>query len=1049
MPGMWRLFAVCLVGSTASAQGVDQLHGAREARPAVVNPVARWAGQEWVSLDGEWEIAMDPGLAGIADGWADPANALPEATTATVPGCWAADGLGGEGPSLLTTPEQLPTRLRGSYVGPAWYRKSVRVPAGWRGKRVWLKIGGVNSQGWFFANGEFLGHIHSYCGACKFEITDLVEPGKPLMIAALVRNDVPSRKGLSNWLHRFGGLYRSVELEATPAVYIDDVYAVPEFDRRSVSLRVSVDGTTDGAVLRANIRTTDGERAGEALVDAEAEHELTVRLRPFRPWSPTTPSLYIADVTLEQDGRVIHGWSERFGVRKWEVRGTDLTLNNERFLVRGFGDDYIYPVTLSSSASHEAHRKHLSVAREFGFNYVRHHTHCENPEFFEAADELGIMVQPELPYYGPHASGGPDVSMPEADLRELYEHYRRYTSFSTYCTGNEGHIGSPLDAELYQLAKALDPTRLMLHQDGGHSSPENSDYAVPFGDLRLHHRGQVDTSRPAVLHEYQNLATPIDPYLAKRYSGAVVAPRPMESYLADLEQSGLSREWGDACLQAGKELQKQWQKWGIEAARRDAPLDGYIYWTLVDVGKPSAQGLFDPFWQPKASTPEFFIRHNGETAVLAELGDDPPILGEGGTLNVTWIVSHFGAEPIDARLRWKLVANGKPLAKGESGPLHVAPGSVVDAGSDAIVMPRLKSAVKAQLTAQLAGTGIRNSWDVWLFPEVAESENGALFVRKMTVEALDRLAEGGTVVVTDLSGSGPGYTPGWWGMGAQAGTAIDAGHPLFERFPADTYMTEVFHRLLGQSERLADTSYRGATPLMVTQGAAGYLAHLLEARAGNGKLLACGLDLTGGTVESRYLREEICRYVDSPDFRPAGQIDLAATRAELAAREAFRAEANGWSETLQAPERDLYNSPFGQFGIVLCRATDGMQETAWRTAPVPADVDQDGEFTFMWLGLTGWRDQPEGTFTLWLGDRELVELGWTGEDREWSSEDGLVRLAFEVQEIIVSGQDSVGPMRLTLPAAWLTPGEPATLRVTGSDSNTRRWFGLYEFPPPE
>ena len=43
-----------------------------------------------------------------------------------------------------------------------------------------------------------------------------------------------------------------------------------------------------------------------------------------------------------------------------------------------------------------------------------------------------------------------------------------------------------------------------------------------------------------------------------------MTPRSIETYLAELEAAGLSRKWGDACLEAGKQLQKQWQKWGIE-----------------------------------------------------------------------------------------------------------------------------------------------------------------------------------------------------------------------------------------------------------------------------------------------------------------------------------------------------------------------------------------------------------------------------------------------------------------------------------------------------
>ena len=131
-------------------------------------------------------------------------------------------------------------------------------------------------------------------------------------------------------------------------------------------------------------------------------------MRELQPWSPEDPKLYVADARIvpATGTRAIDGWRERFGVRKWEVRGSDFYLNNRKHFVRGFGDDNIYPITFCSPASREEHRRHLELAKEYGFNYVRHHTHCEIPEYYEAADEVGIMIQPELPYYGRAAHGG-------------------------------------------------------------------------------------------------------------------------------------------------------------------------------------------------------------------------------------------------------------------------------------------------------------------------------------------------------------------------------------------------------------------------------------------------------------------------------------------------------------------------------------------------------------------------------------------------------------------------------------------------------------------
>ena len=72
-----------------------------------------------------------------------------------------------------------------------------------------------------------------------------------------------------------------------------------------------------------------------------------------------------------------------------------MRLNRPTFL-RGYGDDHTYPLTISSPADRQAHLANLSKAKAYGFNFVRLHTHVENPEYFEAADELGMMVQSSI-----------------------------------------------------------------------------------------------------------------------------------------------------------------------------------------------------------------------------------------------------------------------------------------------------------------------------------------------------------------------------------------------------------------------------------------------------------------------------------------------------------------------------------------------------------------------------------------------------------------------------------------------------------------------------
>ena len=569
--------------------------GGRKAWPALVNPVVRSPLQNVLSLRGEWEFVTR----GVAPSrhplWvAFYAKPWPKARKLQVPGCWEAQGVGdpGMGDSWDCKWDHCAKPLRAVYQGEGWYRKTVQLPRAWERQRVWLKVGGVRSQGWFWVNATPVAWVDTYCGTYKYDITDLVQAGKEAVIVAAVNNVPPSRKGLFSSTHRFGGLYRDVELEATPDMRIEQAWVRGDFDKRAAEVHATIAGATAAGalkhpVLRVTVKTAEGVLAGtgEHLVTFSPQSlnidvVCRVPLSPFRPWSPESPALYHAELQLCDGDRPVHGWTERFGVRKIEVRGSRFFLNNKPFFVRGYGDDFVYPLTLVSPASREEHRRHLAIARRAGFNYVRLHTHCELPEFFEAADEVGVMIQPELPYYGDYPTEAFAFD-PMRDMRELIAQYGRYVALTTCCTGNEGLLGRPLDKEIYRMVKRLDPDRLVLHQDGGLNTAENSDFRN--GPTNVWEPGSFPCDAPFVAHEYLNLSVKQDPRLAAKFTGVMLPPVTLETRDQWLAKAGLDRRWGDACQDAAHGLQRYYQKRGIEAARLDPACGGYDFWTIVDV----------------------------------------------------------------------------------------------------------------------------------------------------------------------------------------------------------------------------------------------------------------------------------------------------------------------------------------------------------------------------------------------------------------------------------------------------------------------------------
>lgn len=69
------------------------------------------------------------------------------------------------------------------YAGPMWYQFKVSVPASAAGKRIMLYAPVVETEGWCWMNGEYLGHrkyIDAYLrpNAMEFDVTGIISPGK-------------------------------------------------------------------------------------------------------------------------------------------------------------------------------------------------------------------------------------------------------------------------------------------------------------------------------------------------------------------------------------------------------------------------------------------------------------------------------------------------------------------------------------------------------------------------------------------------------------------------------------------------------------------------------------------------------------------------------------------------------------------------------------------------------------------------------------------------------------------------------------------------------
>jgi hypothetical protein len=471
---------------------------------------------------------------------------------------------------------------------------------------------------------------------------------------------------------------------------------------------------------------------------------------------------------------------------------------------------------------------------------------------------------------------------------------------------------------------------------------------------------------------------------------------------------------------------------------------------------------------------------------------DWPIYTSGQTFPVEWVVSNFGDAPVsNEELTWRLLDGRKVVAEGSSSDVDAPVGHVGRIGLAEIALPHVTKPLKATVEISLTGGKWSNSWDLWIFPEVQERAD--LGQKLAASEGLHDLlasryrdvvrigspgAQDARVLIADSDGDaivgalekgkkvlclsvppqvsiGVQARLGNWIWTEQAGTAIEADHPAFGDFPNEAFLNQPWFRLMSHAAKLTPGGpVNNAEKLMFGNGSAGYFACVFEANSGNGSVLVSGLDLTSEThrnmPESAYLLDQMIRYVASDGFSPTGSV--APSIFQGFATLATLRRLSGFDRTVETvpPQSSSYGS--GLFGVLpahYVRQTDGEGTLTWRTKPLAeSDINDDGEAVFRWAASTGWFSEPEGGFfTLFLNGRELLEFDVSTETATWQMPDQLGVLSYDVLGFTREDrQDTVGIMKLTLPAGTVSVGESVELGVQGSDSSSRRFFMLYEVP---
>ena len=329
--------------------------------------------------------------------------------TAEYPAAW-------QGSILVPYSPEAPASGVGRTLQPGqWlhYHRLFAPPAG-EGGRVLLHFGAVDYACAVQVNGHLAGGHRGGYWPFTLDITDLLNgTGRNSLWVAVQDPTGHGTQARGKQTLKPGGMFypaqsgiwQTVWLERVPDNYIQTLTVTPDYDARTVTVRVHTAKPGGAVNLWAMVRAggvTIAEDWGSDEADQDGKVTLNIPEEHFFPWSPDTPFLYDLTVGTNQGEEAgldtVHSY---FALRKWscapDAHGVlRFCLNDKPILLNGLLDQGYWPEGLYTPPSDAAVERELSEVKALGFNLLRKHAKIEPQRWYYHCDRLGLIVWQDM-----------------------------------------------------------------------------------------------------------------------------------------------------------------------------------------------------------------------------------------------------------------------------------------------------------------------------------------------------------------------------------------------------------------------------------------------------------------------------------------------------------------------------------------------------------------------------------------------------------------------------------------------------------------------------
>ena len=482
------------------------------------------------------------------------------------------------------------------------------------------------------------------------------------------------------------------------------------------------------------------------------------------------------------------------------IKGQHFYANGHPIFLRGKHDACVWPLTGHVAMDVESWRDYLGTCDAYGINHIRFHSWCPPEAAFVAADEYGIIMQPELPFWGSFDEKDDTLmTFLHKEGENILRTYGHHPSFRMFALGNELWGSIDKMAEFIDDFRKIAPDKLYTFGSnyylGYQGVKKGMDYFTTcrvggegWGNYNTHTRGSFSFADaddggminhfypntmmnfeegcklafpegsswtkavPVISHETAQFQTYPDFDEIKKYTG-VLYPYNMEVFRSRLEKAGMLDQAKDFHMASGL-WSLQLYKQDIEMDLRTKNMAGFQLLDLQDYpGQGSAYvGILDAFMDPKGLCTEREWRQWCAPVVPLLVADRFCFTNEDGLHAWVQVANYSGQSLNGKTLRWELT--GTSLVSSGEIKLPSSEG-LFTAGELKIDLSAFTQPTQLQLSlciddTEYFGAPYHNTYDLWVYPswsDLSKLESMVTVTNKLDEVAISQLEKGKSVLL--------------------------------------------------------------------------------------------------------------------------------------------------------------------------------------------------------------------------------------------------------------------------------------------------------------